>query len=222
MIGDELVMGSFPLSNLTALAARLHHCLTGHGIFVYTNEGFRAGPESAQRCESAHDCPSKFDSGAGNAVCSTFPKPGAAAGHKYCNQPQWSTIPAGLDFISADVYNSGAVEAKVAKQHYEHYLFPALQHHQKLFLVPGLYGPNGTQNNPVAIRATDIKLEEKLQAHLEWAHTDERIAGVFFWHWSTLPQNFHPSTMTEGGSQYPKTLRLVKELVTNASYSFEL
>ena len=35
MIGDELVMGHFPLSNLTALAAALHDGLAPHGVFVW-------------------------------------------------------------------------------------------------------------------------------------------------------------------------------------------
>jgi hypothetical protein len=146
MIGDELVMGHFPLSNLTALAAALHDGLAPHGIFLWTNEGFRAGPESAGRCTTAADCDMHlFGSGAGAPVCATFPDKDAG-GHKYCNQPQWTEMPAGLDVVSLDVYNRGAAEVKVAKQYYGHYLLPLLKPHQRLWLVPGLYGPNGTDS----------------------------------------------------------------------------
>ena len=55
-------------------------------------------------------------------------------------------MPAGLDVVSLDVYNRGAAEVKVAKQYYGHYLLPLLKPHQRLWLVPGLYGPNGTDS----------------------------------------------------------------------------
>eukprot|EP01050_Picozoa_sp_SAG11_P002179 SAG11_NODE_106_length_16423_cov_51.220840_10_plen_205_part_00 len=172
-------MGQFPLGNLSALAARLQHSLGPAGFFIYTNEGFRSGREGGQRCETAADCPSTFNSGAGAAVCATFHN----SSHKYCNQPQWPSVPAGLDFISANVYNVGAKEAAIAKQHYEHYLFPRLQPHTKVFLVPGLYGPNGTAHDPAALHSQDLALTAKLRAHLAWAQSDGRIAGLMPWHW---------------------------------------
>ena len=43
MLGDELVLGGLPLSNLTALADTLAAGLRPLGVFITTNEGFRWG-----------------------------------------------------------------------------------------------------------------------------------------------------------------------------------
>ena len=168
-------------------------------------------------CTTAADCDAhRFASGAGAAVCSTWPTAGAA-GRKYCNQPQWAAMPAGLDFVSTDVYNRGAIEVKVARQHYGHYLLPLLKPHQHVWLVPGLYGKNGTEGNATATQHNDAELVEKLSAHLAWARSDSRIAGFAAWHWGTLPPDFSPRSMTIGGGFYPRTLELVAQIVANAS-----
>ena len=126
-------------------------------------------------------------------------------------------MPAGLDFVSLDVYNRGAIEVKVARQHYGHYLLPLLKPHQHVWLVPGLYGPNGTEGNATATEHNDAELVEKLSAHLAWARSDSRIAGFAAWHWGTLPPDFSPRSMTIGGGFYPRTLALVAQIVANAS-----
>jgi hypothetical protein len=59
MLGDELVMGGFPLSNLTSLANYLARRLRPMGVFIFTNEGFRWG----NRCNATRPCISP--SGAG-------------------------------------------------------------------------------------------------------------------------------------------------------------
>ena len=47
------------------------------------------------------------------ATCAVFPGLGATA--KYCNQPVWPAMPAGLDYVSLDAYDHGAVEVTVVK-----------------------------------------------------------------------------------------------------------
>jgi hypothetical protein len=82
MLGDELVLGGLPLSNLTALADTLAAGLRPLGVFITTNEGFRWGTP----CNATMPCTAP--SGAGPQTCapveadaptnlSGWPKPGA-------------------------------------------------------------------------------------------------------------------------------------------------
>ena len=48
----------------------------------------------------------------------------------------WAAMPAGLDFVSLDVYNRGAIEVKVARQHYGHYLLPLLKPSRPFVVCP--------------------------------------------------------------------------------------
>ena len=105
---------------------------------------------------------------------------------------QWPEIPAGLDVISLDAYGVGAAEAAMAKQFYERFL-PRLKPHQSVWLVPGLFGFNGTGPNPAdshlrkcwatVMAEADESLVEKLSAYWAWADADPRITGVIPWHW---------------------------------------
>ena len=51
MLGDELLEGGFPLSNLSALAARVRHGM-GKSVLIYTNEAFAVGGA----CKTSADC----------------------------------------------------------------------------------------------------------------------------------------------------------------------
>jgi hypothetical protein len=56
-LGDELVCGSgFPLSNLSALSARLHDGLHKHGVFIMTNECFVSNLRRCCLYLRAHPC----------------------------------------------------------------------------------------------------------------------------------------------------------------------
>ena len=100
-LGDELVCGGFPLSNLSALSARLHDGLHKHGVMIFTNECFAVGDP----CTSDKDCVA-HGSGAGPGVCQldpakwVVPNDPAFSG---CQAAVWPEIPRGLDAISADV-----------------------------------------------------------------------------------------------------------------------
>lgn len=105
-LGDELVCGGgFPLSNLSALAARLHDGLSKHGVFIFTNECFNQGAA----CKTDKDCgPPTHAGGArgsgwGPPVCmNDASQPGVV--FPGCQAAVWPEIPAGLDAISLDIY----------------------------------------------------------------------------------------------------------------------
>ena len=67
-----------------------------------------------------------------------------------------------------------------AQEQYERYFMPLLHPHQKLFVVPGFYGRNGSDYY-------DRRLVAKLEGYLQWAAEEPRIAGVAPWHWPDLP-----------------------------------
>ena len=197
MVGDELVCGHFPLSNLTALAGKLHASLSSVGLFIYTNECFALGVP----CKTDADC-EKASSGAGPATC---------AG-KTCHPPKWPFIPGGLDYISLDVYSSGAKEGHLAKAYAEKFFFPLLQTHQSVWLIPGMFGTNGTKTNATAMAAEDDQLHEKLNAYWEFAKNDTRITGLIPWHWGDLGTRFRPARMALGGEDFPKTMSKMAEI----------
>jgi hypothetical protein len=83
MLGDELVEGGFPLSNLSALASRVRRGL-GKSVFIYTNEAFAVGGA----CNTSADCKHPT-----RQVCT--------AAHT-CDAKRWPYIPPDIDFISSD------------------------------------------------------------------------------------------------------------------------
>ena len=109
MLGDELVLGGLPLSNLTSLANTLAKDLRPMGIFITTNEAFRWGTA----CNASKPCTAP--SGAGPETCGPDERgdpSGAHPGH-ICKAAMWPAIPEGLDYISMDMYG-GADEAQVS------------------------------------------------------------------------------------------------------------
>jgi hypothetical protein len=197
MIGDELVCGHFPLANLSVLASKLHDSLSGAGIFIFTNECFRMGFP----CKTDTDCATQ-GSGAGPASCRD----------KECHAAVWPEIPAGLDYISCDVYSHGAKEAILAQQYAEKFFFPLLKEHQSVWLVPGMFGRNGTKDNATAMEPEDDQLLQKLHAFWQYAQGERRITGLLPWHWGDLGAKFHPSSMALGGSDFPKTMAQIAEI----------
>jgi hypothetical protein len=75
-----------------------------------------------------------------------------------------------------------------------------------IWLVPRLFGPNGTLDNATAMSSNDDFLVEKLAGYWAWAGTEPKITGIIPWHWSQLYPSFQPKVDTLGGNQYPKTL----------------
>ena len=61
------------------------------------------------------------------------------------------------------------------------YLLPLLRPGQRLFVVPGMYGPNSTAANAAVIAHHDELVQQKLGGYLGWAAAEPRIRGMFFW-----------------------------------------
>ena len=231
-LGDELVCAGFPLSNLSALSARLHDGLHQHGVFIFTNECFNQGAA----CNNDSDCgpPTRgSSSGGGHPVC-MHSGPGVV--FPGCQGAIWPEIPAGLDAISLDIYfqfpqrlpngsyvGGGGTEVAWAKDFYNKYFLPLLKPHQSVWLVPGLFGsnatngggfgPTGTIDNATAMEATDDELVLKLSDYWAWAETEPRITGIIPFHWGNLPVTYAVPGLRWGGEVYPKTLAWIEAKV---------
>lgn len=112
-------------------------------------------------------------------------------------------VPAGLDIISIDGYKYGANESRWHKEFYETQVFPALHPHQRVAVVPGLFGCDtsvgGCTTDPslaaqrclCAISGHDLTqtgqsagLIAKLLGYFAWAKDERRIVGMNPWHYS--------------------------------------
>lgn len=193
MLGDELVEGGFPLSNLSALATRVRRGLGNSSTFIYTNEAFAVGGQ----CNTSADCKHPT-----RQICT--------AAHT-CDARPWPYLPPDIDFISSDQYTTGAHEAEVTEQYYKRFWFPLLQPHQRVWVCPGVFGPSGTS---AQMAVTDNQLVEKLQAYWEWSKREPRVAGIIGWHWSSLYPTFKPA-MRLGATEYPRTKKLIAAVVNS-------
>jgi hypothetical protein len=204
-LGDELVDGGLTVNNLSALATYLRQRLPPR-VFIYTNEGFRyenpcLGPNHTT-CKG---------SGAGPARC--------VQGR--CIPATWKYFPADIDAISLDGYANSAGEVTFARSQYERYFFPLLRPHQKVWVVPGIYGHNCSSDgstrmqNASCLARTDSILVAKLRGYLSWAEAEPRLEGIIAWHWPSLAGP--PSGdwgMQMGGVAYPQLLGLVQQVVS--------
>ena len=94
------------------------------------------------------------------------------------------TIPAAVDVMSLDGYcpsapngcSRAAQEAGLMRNIYTHELFPKLLPHQRVFVVPGLFG-NGSE--PVG--AQDEQLVAKWTGYTAWVAQEPRILGINPW-----------------------------------------
>ena len=82
---------------------------------------------------------------------------------KYCN-------------VSADV----VAEASAAAAEAEHFLLPILAPHQKLWAVPGLFGPRSARA-AAPRKAYDSLLVQKLAGWLQLIRNDTRWVGIMGW-----------------------------------------
>jgi hypothetical protein len=161
-------------------------------MHVFCSECFRMGAP----CKTDIDCANQ-GSGAGPATCQA----------NHCHAAVWPAIPSGLDYISLDVYSNPTSEIAIAKSYYSRFLLPLLQPHQSVWLVPGMFGKNGTQNNPHEMATQDTELVSKLNDYFRYAAEEPRVTGLIPWHWEQEAENFQPASMRLGASSFPKTLR---------------
>ena len=201
-IGDELTCCSNKMSfaNLTAVIDTLRAELgPGLGV-IYTNDG-----------------------------------PGTEA-----NDTTWPSVPAGLDLLSFDLCtytfsSSPFVSFEASSQllctddsrkgrHYEvtevkaafELVRPKLRPHQRMMLVPGIFGSHHAP--PVCnatLAETSKELVTKLDAYMAWAREEPLIAGFCPWHLlnRSVDQNWKPGCDQEVGAMaMPAVMAKLREM----------
>ena len=80
---------------------------------------------------------------------------------------------------------------------------PLLQPHQKLWAVPGLFGPSSAR--AAAPRAAyDALLVRKLAGWLDVIRSDSRWVGLLGWHWPNLPESTIAPEYALGAAAFPR------------------
>ena len=240
-LGDEITCDGVAVSNLSAAAsfAKAQLRKEGHGsALVYVNE-----------CKNSFIGKScEHPATQGNCTPVTCWHCG---GREY---PGWihGKIPEGLDLISLDSYELGnqtnktighsfaghpwwLAEPLEARQFYDEVVKPKLWPHQRLMVVPGLYGNNSFAVPETARDLHDTRLVAKLDAYWDWIRVDPLMVGLNPYHWGTTssgregPNCSHTSggclTMCyggvcggdgelfgEGAQAYPKLVRRMGEI----------
>ena len=112
-------------------------------------------------------------------------------------------------------------------------IFPLLAPHQKLLLVPGVYGNTpatcvkaGGSAGVCSLDAQATQVVAKLEGFFAWARTEERIAGFNSWHFGhrRTPQHGGAADMELGAVEMPTVLaklrQIGKHIVAHSGDSF--
>jgi len=134
-------------------------------------------------------------------------------------------VPTELDLFSFDYYDAantdGAAEVAGVRETAETVVFPKMAPHQRLLLVPGIYGNTPSScaaHGGGAACALDRQAEQvvrKLDLYLEWAKSEPRVVGFNPWHFSHRgPQNAPQNDMAIGGEEMPMVLAKLRDIGT--------
>ena len=189
-LGDEIMCSKIPFSNYSAVATATRKWLIDSGVpgaLIYSNE------------------------------CST---PLTKSGQT------WSVpdkLPAELDLFSIDLYAARASHSnpssdprkeleEVQKMVADH-MRPRLHPHQRLMLVPGLFGDRNTTRSGT-MEAQEEYLLAKLNATVAYAESQPDIVGVIPWHWLSPPKSYgiYSTIFGLGIESFPKLIARLNEL----------
>lgn len=128
----------------------------------------------------------------------------------------WPTIPPALDFVSIDAYvGDGSFEPTWMRQFYQQFIYPKLQPHQRVWVVPGLTGPlqDGVAP-PGPPYLNDTLFLEKIQGYYNWTLQDDRVVGFMPWHWESYPPppGAPLPKYSYGADCLPQTLKFLKSV----------
>jgi hypothetical protein len=131
--------------------------------------------------------------------------------------PNLDKLPPELDFISFDAYegltiaSNASTEVDVVRGYLEEAIFNMIWPHQRVLVVPGLFGCE----NVMSFNQSQGKAVDKLDAYFAWAKTDPRVAGFAPWHWGDrhTPQAKAPTcNMERGAGSMPRVVAKLREI----------
>ena len=144
----------------------------------------------------------------------------------------WSvpkSLPAELDFFSLDLYYGRCIdlgskpschpynidpmmEVNAVKAFVDAYIRPRLRPHQRMMLVPGLFGDRMT-NRSDTLNEQDTFLVGKLNGFYQLAKPDPGVVGLIPWHWLSPPATYgiFPTIFGLGIEAFPKLINRLNE-----------
>lgn len=99
-------------------------------------------------------------------------------------------------------------------------VFPKLRSHQKVLLIPGLFGCSNSTY--LSLSEADGIAATKLAGYAAFMSSEPRIAGMVGWHFNDRkpsPQPGHPCDMSVGLTALPKSVAAMREIVGGARLS---
>lgn len=137
----------------------------------------------------------------------------------------WAMVPASLDYISIDRYNTpntnGTAEVVSVHEYYTGTLYPRLHPHQAVFLVPGIYAndPYNCEKGNVScpVKDQEAQVVIKLEEYFKWAQEDEKIVGFNPWHFNDRNASQYvgvPYDYRLGAVSMPTVVDKLKEIGT--------
>ena len=79
---------------------------------------------------------------------------------------------------------AGAGEASASQAFYREYILPRMADHQRIILVPGLYGDRNVSRTG-SMASQEAAVLHKLETFWAWARDDRRVVGLVPWHWQS-------------------------------------
>jgi hypothetical protein len=107
-----------------------------------------------------------------------------------------------------------AQESRRTREIYEKLLYPKMKPHQRLLLVPGLFADAElAANRSGSLAEQDAFMVAKLHHYRQWMREDEKIAGMWGWHWGAEPikTTLHAG-YTIGTYRLPKTIAMLQDM----------
>jgi parallel beta-helix repeat protein len=189
-LGDEIMCSKIPFSNYSAVATATRKWLTDSGVpgaLIYSNE------------------------------CST---PLTKRGQTWSIPDK---LPAELDLFSIDLYaareshsnpsSDPQKELEEVQKMVADHMRPRLHPHQRLMLVPGLFGDRNTTRSGTMEQQEEYLLA-KLNATVAYAESQPDIVGVIPWHWLSPPKSYaiYSTIFGLGIESFPKLIARLNEL----------
>ena len=89
-------------------------------------------------------------------------------------------------------------EPRENRKFYSEFVYPTLSSHQRVLLVPGLFGNLSALNgvDPAAVAAQDERLALKMEEYWRWAQADALVFGLNPYHWGDDAIYTHKSPTT--------------------------
>ena len=96
----------------------------------------------------------------------------------------------------------------MTRRQYEKY-YSMLHPHQRLFVVPGLFGWNRTE---CTVETQTRALLDKLEAFWAWAEQEPLIVGMFPWHLNDRSRGNPDKDLGLGAVNFPQVVAELKKL----------